>query len=69
MSSAHLKAPFPFCIEERNGVQAGGLPYDARFSGSGDFVKTMLQEAEEKMARQVRYHAGKGSIAAVIKDL
>jgi len=44
-------------------------PYDARILGNGDFVRTMLQKAEEEMARQVRYHASKSSIAAVIKGI
>jgi REP element-mobilizing transposase RayT len=43
--------------------------HDPRILGSGDFVQTMVQEAEEKIARQIRYQVGKGSVAAVIKEI
>jgi REP element-mobilizing transposase RayT len=51
------------------GNKRGEIQYDARILGSGDFVQTMLQEAEEKIARQMRYQAGKSSTAAVIKEM
>ncbi len=49
------------------GRKRGEIPYDARILGSGDFVQTLLQQAEEKLARQMRYQATNHSIAAVIR--
>jgi putative transposase len=50
------------------GRKRGEVEHDARILGSGDFVQTMLQEAEEKIARQIRYQ-GNYPPAAIIKKL
>ena len=51
------------------GRKRGEIEYDARILGSGDFVQTMLQEADEKIARQMRYQGGKRSAAAVVQEM
>ncbi len=49
------------------GRKRGEIEHDARILGSGDFVQAVLQEAEEKIARQIRYQGGNDSAAAIIK--
>ena len=43
--------------------------YDSRVLGSGGFVQALLREADERMARQMRYKPGKTTIHQVIKGL
>ena len=47
----------------------GEVEHDARILGSGDFVQAMLQEADEKIARQMRHQGGKRSAASVIQEI
>lgn len=47
----------------------GEVAHDPRILGSGDFVQTMVQEAEEKIARRIRHQAGNGSAAIVIRQM
>jgi REP element-mobilizing transposase RayT/transcriptional regulator len=42
------------------------LEHDSRVLGSGDFVEAMIREADEKMARQMRYRERKTSIEEVV---
>jgi REP element-mobilizing transposase RayT len=42
--------------------------YDERILGSGDFVQAVLEEADRKLARQVRARKKAGSLEKIIKD-
>jgi len=54
-------------ISLRNGGEK--QEYDSRILGSGEFVQALLREADEKLARQMRYKPGKTPINQVIEDL
>jgi putative transposase len=41
--------------------------YDERILGSGDFVQAVLEEADRKLARQIRARKKAGSLARIIK--
>ncbi|MCU0579205.1 MAG: transposase [Desulfobacterota bacterium] len=42
--------------------------YDERILGSGDFIQAVLEEADRKLARQVRARKKAGSLARIIKE-
>ena len=42
--------------------------YDERILGCGDFVQAVLEEADQKLARQIRARKKTGSLARVIKE-
>lgn len=42
--------------------------YDERILGSGDFVQAVLEEADRKLARQIRARKKAGSLALIIKE-
>jgi putative transposase len=43
--------------------------HDSRILGSVDFVERMMQEADEKLARQMEHRGGKKSIEEVIRSM
>jgi putative transposase len=42
--------------------------YDERILGGGDFVQAVLEEADQRMARQIRARKNTGSLAQIIKE-
>jgi putative transposase len=42
--------------------------YDERILGGGDFVQAVLEESDQKMARQIRARKKTGSLARIIKE-
>jgi chromosomal replication initiation ATPase DnaA len=42
--------------------------YDERILGDGDFVQTILKEADQKLVRQIKARRKTGSLAKIIKD-
>ena len=42
--------------------------YDERILGGGDFVQAVLEEADQRMARQIRARKKTGSLARIIKQ-
>jgi putative transposase len=42
--------------------------YDERILGNGDFVQSVLEEADQKMIRQIRARKRAGSVAKIIKE-
>jgi REP element-mobilizing transposase RayT len=42
--------------------------YDERILGGGDFVQAVLEEADQKLARQIRTRKKTGSLARIIKE-
>jgi len=42
--------------------------YDERILGDGDFVQTILKEADQKLARQIRARKKSGTMTKIIKD-
>jgi putative transposase len=42
--------------------------YDERILGDGDFVQTILEEADQKLARQIRARKKAGSLSRIIKN-
>ena len=42
--------------------------YDERILGGGDFVQAVLEEADQKLARQIRARKKTGSVARIIKE-
>ena len=42
--------------------------YDERILGGGDFVQAVLEEADQRLARQIRARKKTGSLARVIKE-
>jgi putative transposase len=42
--------------------------YDERILGRGDFVQTVLKEADQRLARQVRARKKTGSLARIVKE-
>jgi REP element-mobilizing transposase RayT len=42
--------------------------YDERILGNGDFVQSLLEEADQKLSRQIRSRRKAGSLAKIISD-
>jgi chromosomal replication initiation ATPase DnaA len=42
--------------------------YDERILGDGDFVQAILEEADQRLARQIRVRKKAGSLTKIIKD-
>ena len=42
--------------------------HDDRILGDGDFVQTILEEADQKLARQIRVRKKAGSVSKIIKE-
>jgi putative transposase len=42
--------------------------YDERILGDGDFVQALLEEADQRLARQIRARKKAGSLAKIIKE-
>ena len=43
--------------------------YDSRILGSGDFVRAIMQEADDKLSRQMKYRREKASVEGVIRKM
>jgi putative transposase len=48
--------------------QGGTEVYDDRILGDGDFVRSILEEADQKLARQIRARKKTGSLSRKIKE-
>jgi putative transposase len=48
--------------------KGGSETYDERILGNGDFVQTILEEADQTLARQIRARRKAGSLSKVIKE-
>jgi hypothetical protein len=43
--------------------------YDSRVLGSGEFVESILREADENLVRQIRHRERRGSIQPVVEEM
>jgi REP element-mobilizing transposase RayT len=43
--------------------------YDSRILGSGDFVQAVMQEADKKLSRQMKYREEKASLERIIRKM